>query len=283
MIKFFKNIKFSKMENGIEYYTYTYANNVEKECKYSLGDSYITKNEWGAKWVDIEISPQAMQKLLSCREEVKNELIDILQSGFFVAGGDYKIFYRRDRDDIFLFYIFVGNSTVYRYSCTIERLICNEFNFITLTDEFEERNDIIKTLKSIADKKFPLYQSAEKHDRRLYLTLKYMAGIASQEEADEATAIDGKIRFVPENKVYGEDVKVSNVKQIHLSFFNRSERYSCIVTIDSRKWNATWYHDSHELYIWQYFSEVQRIIKISKELENSIRKQAVKVYLNASG
>ena len=128
---------------------------------------------------------------------------------------------------------------------------------------------------------FPLSLSAESHDRYLYLAIKCLAGIATQEEADEAALIDGKMRFVPEDKVYGAGVTVREVKQIPPSLFNRSERYSCMVTIGSRTWSATWWKGRHCLEMCQYGSPANprgRDIQISDEIYNSLQRQAVKKY-----
>ena len=305
--KDFRTIGFYKLDNrfGIEkeYYYYTYANNCEKEFAFNVGDNYVIQHDWADKWKDVEITEEAKQKIIACREEFKKMLKSILKkdSTFNIAQGEhYMIAYRREhykkcrfercfygcteRGDLFRFIIFFGGGRVTQLICTVEGLI-ERFDFDTLTDSVGYSKGIAKNLEMLKEGKFPLLKSAEKHDRHLYLTMKYMAGIATQEEADEATAIDKQVRFVPEDKVYGEEVTVRSIEQFHLSFFNRSERYHCKITIDSREWDATWYPNTNKLYIWQYLSHGlgNDYIEITDDLKGSIAKRAVKKYISLWG
>lgn len=300
-IEDFRTLGFYKLDNrfGVEkeYYYYTSITKSEKTFAYNLGDDYVIHQDWGDKWSSVEISEVAKQKILACREEFKKMLISIYKNDgtFNIAKGErYVIAYRREhykkcrfercfyngteRGDLYRFIFFFGGGRVTQFICTAEDLI-DHFSFETLMEGFWHR-ETENNLEKIRGGNFPLLKSAEKNDRYLYLVLKYMAGIATQAEADEASAIDKKVRFVSEDKVYGEGVTIIKTEQIHPTYFNRSEKYFCKLAIDSREWYATWYVDSNKLYINQYrHSWLDKdYIEITDELKESIKKQAVKIY-----
>lgn len=294
-IKNFRTLGFYKLQDGEEYYRFTSIRNNEKVLAYRKeGDAFFLI-EYNRK--PIEVMPEAKEQLLKARKEFIDILSGILNKdgSFHIAKGEnYAIAYRKElrrdckgeiylddkeeRNDFYRFITFYGNGKVVQYLSTFEDL--NGHYNLTAYSVLSYHCKRKKLLSEIRDGSLPIFQSAQKHDRYLYLTMKYMAGIATQEEADEATAVDRKVRFVPEDKVYGEGITVSNVEQFHLSFFNRSERYSCKVTIGSRAWSATWFPNDNKLYIWQYLSDKwdKTYIKISDELKESIAKQAVKKY-----
>ena len=262
------------MLGGEEYYKITSANSAEKILIYHKKEDRFTLLDYG-KIKELDVMPEAKEQLLSARRDFADILSEVQKSdgSFHIAKGKhYLIAYRRERStDVYRFLIFLGRGTVLQYLCTVEKLL-DVFDFTTLS-EYPLSDE--KNIAAVRTGDFPLFLSAEKCDRYLYLTIKYLAGIASQEEADEATSIDGKTRFVPEEKVYGEGVTVSDVQQVSPSFFNRAEQYSCTVTIGSRPWRATWRPGQHCLRIQQYYRETSRgYINISDELYDSLQKQA---------
>lgn len=117
-----------------------------------------------------------------------------------VENKDYRIDYRKEGNDKYRFVIYVGEDT-YQFLCTFDEIICG-FSFESFTEKVVSREECLRTLQKIAGDSFPLFQSAKENDHYLYLSMKYLAGIATQEEADELTSIDGKERFVVEDKVY---------------------------------------------------------------------------------
>lgn len=290
-IQKFRTIGFYKMLDGEEYYHFTSINNNKMALIYRSKEDRFFLLAHGRK--EIEVRPEAKEQLLSARMEFIKILWGILKNDgtFCLAKGErYALAYRRERkkdlggetylydqeerNDFYRFLLFLGEGIVRQYLCTVEDLL-DRFDFTMLLEKCFLCG---KNIAAIREGTFPLLRSAETHDRYLWCSLKYLAGIATQAEADEATSIDGKTRFVPEEKVYGEGVVVSDVEQVRPSFFARSERYSCTVTIGSRKWFATWWPVRQELLIGQYTHQVDACIKISDGLYESLRKQAVKKY-----
>ena len=294
-IQTFRTIGLTKLLGEEEYYSFTSLNNSEKNLIYRPSEDRFFL--FGYDRTEIEVRPEAKAQLLSEHKNFRELICEILKKDgtFHLAGSEHcliayrkefrsdcrkeKYLYdRRERNDFYRFILFLGNGRVLQYLCTVCELL-ERFDFTSFTEgAFIGSNnyDAVKTGK------FPLYRSAEKHDRYLYLAIKYLAGIATQEEADEAASIDGRARFVPEKKVYGAGVTVSEVKQIHPSLFNRSERYSCKVTIDLRTWNATWWKGDKSLNIEEKFCHSETPcgvdIQISDEVYNSLQKQAIKIY-----
>lgn len=293
-IQNFRTVGFSKLLDGEEYYNFTSLNNSEKTLIYRPQENSFYLLDYGRKGIErkgIEVRPEAKGQFLSARKSFQNNLCKILKNDgtFRYAKSEHcLIAYRREqradcraekymydrREHLYRFILFLGNQAVLQYLCTVGDLL-ERFDFTYFTEgAFLGSNNYDAVKKG----NFPLYLSAEKHDRYLYLAIRFLAGIATQEEADEAAFIDGRTRFVPEEKVYGAGVIVSDVKQIHPSLFARSERYSCAVTIDSRKWQAVWCPGWYTLLILQYTHHVDARIKISDEVYDSIQKQAVKKY-----
>lgn len=291
-IQTFRTIGLTKLFEGEEYYSFTSLNNSVKNLIYRPSEDRFILLDFGRK--EIEVRPKAKAQLLSTRKSFRDILCEIPKKDgtFHRAKSEHCLLaYRRElkegcreeihlydkseRNNFYRFLLFLGNGTVLQYLCTVEDLV-DRFDFTTLCEGLFLRE---KNVAAIKEGNFPFFQSLEKHDRYLWLSLKYLAGIATQEEADEAASVDGRTRFVPEEKIYSEGVTVSDVEQISPSFFARSERYSCTVTIDSRKWQAVWRPGRHSLLILQYTHRVDACIKISNEVYDSIQKQAVKKYL----
>lgn len=290
-IQNFRTIGFSKLLDGEEYYNFTSLNNNEKTLIYRPQENSFCLLDYGRKGIErkeIEVRPEAKEQFLSARKSFQNNLCKILKNDgtFRYAKSEHcLIAYRREqradcraekymydrREHLYRFILFLGNQAVLQYLCTVGDLL-ERFDFTSFTEgAFLGSNNYDAVKKG----NFPLYLSAEKQDRYLYLAIKFLAGIATQEEADEAAFMDGRTRFVPEEKVYSEGVTVSDVKQIHPTLFNRSEQYSCTVTIGSRTWSATWRKGQHCLGMGEYGC---RGIQISDEIYDSLQRQAVKKY-----
>lgn len=291
-IEKFRTVGFTGIFENEERYNFTIAGGSEKTLVYRRCEREVLLYDHTVKKVDV--MPEAKKQLAVARQDFENILREILKdSGTFTfAKGEHYmiayrkentencrsekyIFYRQAQNDFYRFVIFLGNKTVLQYLCTVEELL-EKFDFTALERGSVSFKTKENNLDAIREGKFPLCLSAKKQDRYLYLAMKWLAGIASQKEADEAAAADGVPRFVPEEKVYGEGVTVSDVKQQHPTFFSRRERYSCTVTIDLRRWSALWRPGEQLLRVEHSLSGEK--IKISDEVYESLKKQAVKKY-----
>lgn len=295
MINKLKTVGICKIENGVEYYNYTYSNNVGKICSYNTGDNYITRYEWKSAY-PTEISEEVKEQLLNARQQFVELLRSLLDGtgGFHCAKGEhYLIAYRKEtqRDckkesyfydkanNLYRFIVFLGNGKVEQHLCNVESFL-SIYRYILFPD-IKQRN--LKLFDEISaglrKETCPLYVSAQENDRYLYCALKYIADLATQEEADEATAVDGLTRFVPENKTY-HDVEVVKVCQIPVRMFMRSECYSCAVKVDGRTWQAVWYPKrSGVLHIEQYYPGFKKTnIEIADEVVEVLRSSAVKIF-----
>ena len=224
-IRNFQTIFLTRLIADEEYYHFTSIHNNPMDLIYRPREDRYCLLIRGRK--EIEIRPEAKKQLLSARKNFRNILCEALKKDgtFYRAESEHCLLaYRRElkencREEIYLydksernnfyrFLLFLGNGTVLQYLCTVEDLV-DSFDFTALREGWFLREKNITALK---EGSFPFFRSSEKHDRYLWLNLKYLAGIATQEEADEATSVDGRTRFVPEEKVYSEGVAVSNVE-----------------------------------------------------------------------
>lgn len=299
MIKLLKTCGFYKIENGREYYRYTHANNSEKFCVYTQGKDFATNYDWG-NLHPIPI-PNALKE---CFAKARQQFAELLRSildgsgGFYFAkGGHYLIAYRkevkkhcnrekcfierRDRHNLYRFVVFWGNGNVEQHICTVEEFLYRANRLFQLDNKLPGSEVVARACRQIRDNAFPLYNSAKENDRYLHLSLKFLAGLASQQEADEATAVDGLVRFVPQDKVY-DDVEILEMRQRPIHFFQRLECYFCAVSIDGRKWRAQWYPTGNTLCIAQDFSRyTPSNIQVSDKILAQLLNKAVKIYPTA--
>lgn len=85
------------------------------------------------------------------------------------------------------------------------------------------------------------------NNRRMMLKVLYMTGLATREECDELTAVDGKTRFIRTRELYTpEMLRVEKIRKrnIYGSFFRgRYYGYEMTVVIDGRSYPARVYTD----------------------------------------
>ena len=292
LIKGFKTIGLYKVENGEEYYSYTDKHNHSDTVVYRAEDECFGTFDHGRK--DVDLTAEAKAELFRVRGEFIKMLNGILVGdGAFRIAKDEKhlIAYRKEtkadcadeiyfcdkteRNDLYRFIVFVGKGKVLQKVGTFDDLLeyphGKHLSFCTVLSYSGKRKAL---LKQIENGTLALYRSAEKFDRYLYLSMKYLAGAATQVEADEASLTDGKVRFVPEDRVYGDGVTVGGLVYIR-ERWNRISRYSCTVTIDGREWNAYWYPGTKRLHVEQYTTYPQgTAITVSDEVYNSLCLQA---------
>ncbi|MCH5162148.1 MAG: hypothetical protein J1G38_01505 [Clostridiales bacterium] len=299
-IKRFKTVSFFKLAGGEEHYEFTSVNNCVKTLVYSQEDGGFVLSDC-VRRTSIELMPEARAQLISARKAFTDSLLSVLSDdgAFFLASGDgYYIAYRKqakkdckkevylydktEKSDFYRFIIFLGGGKVIQKLCTFDELMHCPYpsgreSSMSMAKFYSYRTRREDLLHEIVYGR-GLYGSAEKHDRYLALSIKYLAEIATQEEADEASAVDGKVRFVPENRIY-DDITVDNVEKIPKTFFNRSDRYSCTFVAGSRTWHATWYPGVRCLYVWQYaLSPHSSRIEISEEPYEALCEKAGVTY-----
>ena len=299
MLNFLKTIRFYKIENGREYYCYMYANNSEKLCAYKLGNDFVTNYDW--KNVRLTpIAPVLKECFASARKQFAELLRGIIDGsdGFSFAKGEHhliayrkelkknclaeKCFYERaERNDLYRFVVFLGDGNVYHKICSVEDFLrySDLYNF---EDVSSDSAKLAKACEQIRRGVFSLYNSAQVSDRYMYLSMKFLAGLATQEEADEVTAIDGRVRFATVNKMY-DNVEILSIKQRPISFFNRFECYLCEIEINARKWTAQWYPTERTMHIFHDFlGDISADIEISDTVLTELTQRAVKIYPNAT-
>lgn len=291
-IQKFKTVRFFKRENGVDYYIYTYANNEETKCTYHVGDSHITllgkeKNR------TREISEAMKEKLLAC----KNNCLNSLDEFHFAEDEKYRIAYRHEKETLYRFLIFIGEETVYHYFCTpADLLMC--FDFETLTDNYG--TDIYRynvDLFSRVD--VPLLQSAAEHDWYLYLSLKYLwipdnhyfgsEWTRNGQNFKKKLASKSKMgltvyRLIPEDRTYGNDIKIKAVREIVSAMGRGRDQYACAFTIGCPLHNTqilygVWYSSTPNqlelptVLLGSPNLQTQTVMPITDEVVEAIRKK----------
>lgn len=246
----FMHIELDYLFDGKDYYKVIKPNGRSHCGTYKIGDDYWYDNDQCKQYVTNEtksLFEQARSEFIDKIEKAKNG-----QDGYIcLVIGDYLLSYKQTSQE--RIYDFIVTSERYAEifnTTTIYRFLCNGLSSISFHSQEEQLPDqIISALMSSALDNGDLY---------LAYAIKDDVKIITQEEADYLYSIDGKNRFVPEDKIYDTgDIEILDVSKC--GGFYRTVHFSCIVKIKGQNYTAQWY---------PYGREYRRIFQLVRTVSN---------------
>jgi hypothetical protein len=199
-------------------------------------------------------------------EKAKNN-----QDGFHYAKNDrLVVYFRRLQNFEYQFISQFANGDI-RHDKMIIANSRVEFNFLGL-----ERNNKKLWWSNLdepqIDENFILFHT---EDEYLNKEIKYICNKATKEDMDYLSSVDGFRRLYVDKEKYDiNDISVTKIERVPLTYFNRTPRYTLYFTLENKEYySCDYYQGSDCIFVRCHAKSVE--IQITKELKEVINKMVI--------
>lgn len=230
----FIKIVLDNITNGQEFYAVYKPNNRRHTGTYTVGDDFWYDGGRHKQYITEEtkaLFENARTEFMEKTERAKNGL-----DGYTVIKvADYCFAYKKLSQE--LSYSFVLISSNYTAIFKVDDILyfLTSYLIMPTCSIQQEKADLSKMYSEL------LAAAIENNDLYLAYILKEHVGTLTKEEAEYLYGIDGTLRFVPDDKIYGKaDIEIIEVK-LERHGFSCVVNFVCTVLIEGRRFTALWY------------------------------------------